>query len=142
MPDSPSTYTCMHNNITDHFWVGFDGDKVSVVFVLGGPGAGKGTQCSLIAKQYGYRHLSAGDLLREERNRPGSQYGDLINEFIKEGQIVPMHITIGLLKNAMTADGGVRFLIDGFPRDVPQGVEFERLVRISINADAFCINAL
>lgn len=99
-----------------------------MVFVLGGPGAGKGTQCALLASRFGYRHLSAGDLLREERQRPGSEYGELINTYIRSGKIVPMHITIGLLERAMVASGRAKFLIDGFPRDVAQGVEFERVV--------------
>jgi len=64
--------------------------ETCVVFVLGGPGAGKGTQCALLCKEFGFVHLSAGDLLREERMRAGSPYGELINNYIKEGQIVPM----------------------------------------------------
>lgn len=99
-----------------------------VIFVLGGPGAGKGTQSVLLAEKYGFLHLSAGDLLREERHRAGSQYGDLINSCIHDGKIVPMHITIGLLKRAMVESGRGKFLIDGFPRDIAQGDEFEKLV--------------
>jgi len=49
-------------------------------------------------QKYGYTHLSAGDLLRDERKRPGSQYGELIENYIKEGEIVPVEITISLLK--------------------------------------------
>lgn len=56
--------------------------------------SGKGTQCALMVKDYGFVHLSAGDLLRGEQERPGSQYGDLIRHYIKEGLIVPMEITI------------------------------------------------
>ncbi|XP_048353526.1 UMP-CMP kinase [Sphaerodactylus townsendi] len=96
--------------------------KPVVVFVLGGPGAGKGTQCSRIVAKYGYTHLSAGDLLRDERKRPGSQYGELIDSYIKEGKIVPVEITISLLKRVMdeTMAGNAqknKFLIDGFPRN-------------------------
>ena len=96
----------------------FSPSKVSVIFVLGGPGAGKGTQCDKIVEDYGFTHLSAGDLLREEQDRKDSQFGDLIKEYIKEGTIVPMEITVQLLENAMTAnikekDGNGRFLIDG-----------------------------
>ena len=47
--------------------------KPNVIFVLGGPGAGKGTQCSRIVENFGHVHLSAGDLLREERAKPGSE---------------------------------------------------------------------
>mmetsp|Transcript_35995 Transcript_35995/g.84363 ORF Transcript_35995/g.84363 Transcript_35995/m.84363 type:complete len:490 (-) Transcript_35995:182-1651(-) len=90
----------------------------SVVFVLGGPGSGKGTQCSRISDRYGYNHLSAGDLLREERSRPGSKHGELIESYIREGRLVPIEITLALLEAAMRKLGweGGRFLIDGFPR--------------------------
>lgn len=82
----------------------------------------------------------AGDLLREEQKREGSEYGQLIQTYIKEGQIVPMEITIKLLENAMTAalkekegsegwkDGHGSFLIDGFPRKMDQAIEFDKSV--------------
>lgn len=54
--------------------------------------------CSCISQNYNYTHLSAGDLLREERAREGSEFGHLIASFIKEGKIVPVGITINLLK--------------------------------------------
>jgi UMP-CMP kinase len=66
----------------------FSPDEVSVIFVLGGPGVGKGTQCTNLVKDYGFVHLSAGDLLREEQNRDGSEFGELIRTYIKEGKIV------------------------------------------------------
>lgn len=88
-----------------------------VVFVLGAPGAGKGTQCSLISKDFDFVHLSAGDLLREERQRPGSEYGEMIEQKIRDGQIVPVEVTCSLLHKAMQNSGKSRFLIDGFPRN-------------------------
>ncbi|XP_052866911.1 UMP-CMP kinase [Anopheles cruzii] len=95
--------------------------KPKVVFVLGPPGSGKGTQCEKIVAKYGYTHLSAGDLLREERNREGSEYGQLIEDNIRNGRIVPVEITCSLLENAMNktqeATGNDRFLVDGFPRN-------------------------
>ncbi|XP_041848782.1 UMP-CMP kinase [Melanotaenia boesemani] len=96
--------------------------KPQVVFVLGGPGAGKGTQCSKIVESYNYTHLSAGDLLRAERAREGSEFGQLISNYIKEGKIVPVEITINLLRKAMEEtmqqdEKKYRFLIDGFPRN-------------------------
>lgn len=77
------------------------GDKPKVVFVLGAPGAGKGTQCEKIVKEFGYVHLSAGDLLRAERNRPGSELGGMIEDHIRQGKIVPVAVTCSLLENAM-----------------------------------------
>ena len=114
------------------------GPEFRVVFVLGGPGSGKGTMCAKIVDKYGWVHLSAGDLLRAERKDPTSKNGELINDFIKEGKIVPVEITLGgrvrprvsprasgdaaprrrlaLIRQAMEASGSRNFLIDGFPR--------------------------
>ena len=96
----------------------FSPSNVSVVFVLGGPGAGKGTQSDFLVRDYGFTHLSAGDLLRAEQDRKDSQFGGMIKEYIKDGKIVPMEVTVQLLENAMTEDlkereGNGRFLIDG-----------------------------
>nr|XP_047146804.1 UMP-CMP kinase isoform X2 [Hydra vulgaris] len=88
----------------------------TVFFVLGGPGAGKGTQCLNLVKEYKFVHLSAGDLLRAER-ASGSNDGNLIETYIREGQIVPVEITIRLLEKAMTDSPTKLFLIDGFPRN-------------------------
>jgi UMP-CMP kinase len=97
-------------------------EEATVIFVLGGPGAGKGTQCAKLVQDYGFKHLSAGDLLREEQDRPGSEFGDMIKSYIKEGTIVPMEVTIQLLENAMgTAiekEGKKMFLIDGMSHNL------------------------
>ena len=96
----------------------FSPSEVSVIFVLGGPGAGKGTQCAFLVRDYGFTHLSAGDLLRAEQDRPESEFGSMIKDHIKEGTIVPMEVTVQLIENAITEDikeknGNGRFLIDG-----------------------------
>ncbi|CAF1146747.1 unnamed protein product [Rotaria sp. Silwood1] len=91
--------------------------KPNVIFVLGGPGAGKGTQCARISETYDYVHLSAGELLREEAAKPDSTLGKEINEHIKNGSTVPVAITCKLLENAMKNSGKENFLIDGFPRN-------------------------
>lgn len=105
--------------------------KPLVAFVLGGPGSGKGTQCSLICAEFGFKHLSAGDLLRAERNSPQSKYGDMIEKHIQEGRIVPVEVTCSLIEKAMmehcellSSNGDLKndqlrgkFLIDGFPRN-------------------------
>ncbi|EFQ90693.1 hypothetical protein CFE70_008328 [Pyrenophora teres f. teres 0-1] len=106
-------------------------DEVTVLFVLGGPGAGKGTQCQKLVSDYGFKHLSAGDLLREEQDREGSEFGEMIKTYIKEGTIVPMEVTVQLLENAMRSSiesSNNMFLIDGFPRKLDQAHAFERSV--------------
>lgn len=114
------------------FTAGTGEGQALVIFVLGGPGAGKGTQCASIVRDYGFRHLSAGDLLREEQDRPESEFGEMIKSYIREGQIVPMEVTVQLLENAMNAtiedNGNRKFLIDGFPRKMDQALAFEEKV--------------
>lgn len=111
-----------------------------VVFVLGGPGAGKGTFSSRIATEFGFCHLSAGDLLRAERNREGSQVGELIEEYIRQGQIVPSEVTVGLLEQEMRRQGweGGRFLVDGFPRNMENYEAWDRQLAQTTRL-AFCL---
>ena len=99
----------------------------TIVFVLGGPGSGKGTQCANIVKEFGYVHLSAGDLLRAEVVR-GSEHGVMIDNYIREGKIVPIAVTLNLLRTAMHSSHSSRFLVDGFPRAMDQALDFERQV--------------
>ena len=90
--------------------------KNHVVFVLGGPGAGKGTQCANIVRDYNFTHLSAGDLLRAHM-KSGTEDGNMVAQMIKDGKIVPSAVTVKLLLNAMADSKSNRFLIDGFPRN-------------------------
>ena len=93
----------------------------NVVFVLGGPGAGKGTMCELAESQLGWTHLSMGDLLRAERESGGDS-ATLIEQHMTEGKLVPNEIMVTLLKNSMEritrTTGRNNFLLDGFPRSL------------------------
>ncbi|KMT18559.1 hypothetical protein BVRB_2g026930 [Beta vulgaris subsp. vulgaris] len=103
--------------------------KITVIFVLGGPGSGKGTQCANIVENFGYTHLSAGDLLRAEI-KSGSENGTMIQNMIKEGKIVPAEVTIRLLQKAIQESGHEKFLIDGFPRNEENRASFESITGI------------
>ncbi|KAJ3283668.1 hypothetical protein HDU79_008866 [Rhizoclosmatium sp. JEL0117] len=108
---------------------GFFELKKDIVFVVGGPGSGKGTQSAKLAKDFNLLHLSAGDLLRAEV-AAGTEIGLLAEGIMKEGKIVPQDIMIGLLKKAIdndTESNGI--LIDGFPRALDQAIKFENVVR-------------
>jgi UMP-CMP kinase len=106
--------------------------KPMVIFVLGGPGAGKGTMCAKLVEDYGFVHLSAGDLLRAERNS-GSEQADLINNYIKEGQIVPNEITCSLIKAAMETSTCKKFLVDGYPRNADNREGWDAMVGDSVD---------
>ena len=69
----------------------------------GGPGSGKGTQCSKIVEEFGYAHLSAGDLLRQEVAR-GNERGQMIEDLMKEGKLVPQ-VNIYIIENARGVGG-------------------------------------
>lgn len=85
-------------------------EKPKIIFVLGAPGSGKGTQCSNIVDTYNYVHLSAGDLLRAERNRPGSELAQTIEEHIQAGKIIPVAVTCSLIERAMNEQMKVSFV--------------------------------
>ncbi len=95
--------------------------KPNVVFVIGGPGSGKGTMCELAQSQLGWTHLSTGDLLRSEREA-GGLTAATIEECIAAGKLVPNEIIVTLLENAMKTvtrtTGKINFLVDGFPRSL------------------------
>jgi len=100
--------------------------NLPVIFVIGGPGCGKGTQCAQIVTRYGFTHLSSGDLLRDEV-QSGSPRGQALNAIMEKGELVPLEVVLDLLAEAMlkqlsTSKG---FLIDGYPREIQQGVQFE-----------------
>uniref|UniRef100_A0A915LM52 Adenylate kinase n=1 Tax=Meloidogyne javanica TaxID=6303 RepID=A0A915LM52_MELJA len=91
-----------------------------IIFIVGGPGSGKGTQCDLIVKKYGYTHLSSGDLLRAEVSS-GSPLGLQFSETIKAGKLVELDLVLDLVEKAMlkAVEAGAKgFLIDGYPRDL------------------------
>lgn len=96
------------------------GSRFSVVFVLGGPGAGKGTQSALLQEHYPCVHLSVGELLRNVSN--DNKHSDFIHQALVQGRIVPVEISLELLQQAMkdaqqqVGDSTI-FLVDGFPRN-------------------------
>lgn len=100
--------------------------NVPVLWVLGGPGSGKGTQCDKIVDKYGFTHISTGDLLRNEV-ASGSSRGMALEAIMKEGQLVPNEVVMELLAEKMLAELSQTkgYLIDGYPREVDQGVKFE-----------------
>ncbi|KAH9284447.1 adenylate kinase [Echinococcus granulosus] len=100
-----------------------------VIFVLGGPGSGKGTQCEKIVAKYGFNHLSSGDLLRDEV-QSGSPRGKELQAIMEKGELVSLEVVLALIKDAMLKliDKSPYFLIDGYPRELEQGTRFEKEV--------------
>ncbi|KAJ3656809.1 hypothetical protein Zmor_015857 [Zophobas morio] len=102
---------------------------VPVIWVIGGPGSGKGTQCEQIAIKYGLEHISVGKLLRDEVEN-GSCKGAKLKHIMDRGELVPNEVVIDMLKTEMlnrlcNAKG---FLIDGYPRQKEQGILFQEKI--------------
>ncbi|XP_020088554.1 UMP-CMP kinase 3-like isoform X2 [Ananas comosus] len=104
-------------------------NEVSCIFVLGGPGSGKGTQCPRIVEHFGFTYLCAGDLLQAEIES-GSENGKMIQQYKKEGKIVSSEVTIKLLWNAMQNSENRKFVIDGFPRNEENRAAFENIIQL------------
>uniref|UniRef100_A0A8W4FCW1 Adenylate kinase isoenzyme 5 n=1 Tax=Sus scrofa TaxID=9823 RepID=A0A8W4FCW1_PIG len=103
--------------------------KCKIIFMIGGPGSGKGTQCEKLGEKYGLTHLSTDKLLRNELSSE-SERSKLIRDVMERGELVPSGIILELLKEAMVANlsNTKGFLIDGYPREVKQGEEFGRRI--------------
>jgi hypothetical protein len=84
----------------------------SILFVLGGPGSGKGTQAELLARDFGLKHVSVGELLRQEM-RTGSKDSELIRDVLSKGHIVPAEISVRLLRNDIIKQKCSHYIVDG-----------------------------
>jgi len=94
---------------------------------VGGPASGKGTQCAKLVEEFGYTHISTGDLFRDEAKK-GTREGDRFAKLMKEGALIPSELVVDILVNAMIATPSQNYLIDGFPRELMQAKCFENNV--------------
>ena len=99
-------------------------NAIEVVFVLGGPGSGKRTLCRSIEKEYGYVHLSTTDLLRQNGGHSSGEHSSSI----------PSDAMVSILRSAMERSGSDKFLIDGFPRNIPDLMMWYDLMNSSGNS--------
>lgn len=98
-----------------------------IVF-LGPPGAGKGTQAGDLAREFGIAHISTGDMLREEI-KSGTELGKLAQRYIDEGNLVPDEVAVDIIRNRLKKDDAQNgYILDGFPRTVPQAERLEKLL--------------
>ena len=109
------------------------------IIFLGAPGAGKGTQAEIIASRLGIPTVSTGAIIREAL-KSGTEMGLKAKKFIEAGELVPDDVVIGIIKERLAkSDCQNGFILDGFPRTVPQaealecmGVSLDRVVSIEV----------
>jgi adenylate kinase len=112
------------------------------LILLGGPGAGKGTQANFIKEKYQIPQISTGDMLRAAV-KAGTELGLKAKEYMDSGGLVPDDVIIGLVKERIQEDDCQKgFLFDGFPRTIPQadamkeaGVAIDAVVEIDVPDD-------
>jgi len=100
------------------------------LILFGPPGSGKGTQSEKLIEQFGFKHLSTGNILREEiANR--TPLGLEAKTLMDKGQLVPDEVVVGMISTALDANPGVPgFLFDGFPRTVAQAEALDKLLAL------------
>jgi adenylate kinase len=89
------------------------------LILLGPPGAGKGTQASRLREDFGLPYIGTGDLLREHK-ADGTELGKQAREYMDKGRLVPDALVIAMILDKIEEEGADGFLLDGFPRTVPQ----------------------
>lgn len=99
------------------------------IIMLGAPGAGKGTQAKRIAEKYSIPHISTGDIFRANI-KAGTELGIKAKSYMDKGKLVPDEVTIGMLIDRIHEDdckGG--FVLDGFPRNIPQAQSLDKVLK-------------
>ena len=107
------------------------------LIIMGPPGAGKGTQAALIKAEYQIPHISTGDMFREAIKNE-TPLGMEAKSYMDKGQLVPDSVTIGLVKERLAKpDCQEGFLLDGFPRTIPQAEALNEILKeLNIKLDA------
>lgn len=98
--------------------------------LLGPPGAGKGTLAARLVEEFGFVHLSTGDILREEVEK-GSQLGKLAKGYMERGELVPDEVILGMVRERVD-DKSDGFLFDGFPRTIAQAEGLEGILPVHL----------
>ena len=112
------------------------------IILMGPPGAGKGTLAKQLMSAFDLVHISTGDMFREAI-KAGTELGKLAKSYIDRGDLVPDEVTIGIVKERLGQDDCEKgFLLDGFPRTLPQAealkelsMEVNRPIQVVINLD-------
>ncbi len=105
------------------------------LILFGPPGAGKGTQANFIAEKYNVSHISTGDVLREAvKNK--TEVGLRAKSFMDKGELVPDSVVIEIIKQKLTSLIDMKFMLDGFPRTVPQAEALDKMLgELGVNLD-------
>lgn len=98
--------------------------------LLGAPGAGKGSQAELIQKEYGLAHISTGDAFRSNISR-GTEIGKIAKSYVEKGLLVPDEVVIEIVRERLSQDDCKNgFILDGFPRTIPQAIELDKIIKL------------
>ncbi|XP_012277056.1 adenylate kinase isoenzyme 1-like [Orussus abietinus] len=106
----------------------FKDTKVPIIFLIGGPGAGKAKHCARLASKYGFTRISAGKLIRDEVTE-GTERSRIIGDIITCGKLIPADVMLEMIKRKMLENReSPGFVLDGYPRQTIQGKMFEQEV--------------
>jgi len=110
------------------------------VIFLGPPGAGKGTQARQIAESYSVPHLSTGDMFREHVSR-GTAMGLRAKPIMERGELVPDDLVLSMVEERISRpDCSDGFILDGFPRTLPQAEKLDELLRRRFKSDPLVVH--
>lgn len=112
------------------------------IIMLGAPGAGKGTQAIMIAEKYGIPHVSTGDIFRANIKN-GTELGREAKKYMDQGLLVPDELTVKILLDRVAKEDCQKgYVLDGFPRTIPQAqvldkalTEMEDAIDVAVNVD-------
>ena len=110
--------------------------KPQVIFVMGGPGAGKGTQCAKLVKEFGFTTFSTGDLLRGVVKEQKAEGWQQLAADMKEGKLISSERVLFYLKDAISKSSNKKILVDGYPRNQENMDVWDKVMKDAVDVRA------
>ena len=110
--------------------------KPQIIFVMGGPGAGKGTQCKRIVEEFGFATFSAGDLLRGVVKEKKAEGWEQLDADMKAGKLISSERVLFYLRDAILKSDNKKILVDGYPRNLENMIAWDKMIGDAVDVKA------
>ena len=110
--------------------------KPQIIFVMGGPGAGKGTQCKRIVEEFGFATFSTGDLLRGVVKEKKAEGWEQLDADMKAGKLISSERVLFYLRDAILKSDNKKILVDGYPRNLENMIAWDKMIGDAVDVKA------
>ena len=128
--------TCCGNQVCQKNMAPIQTTKPKIIFVMGGPGAGKGTQCKRIVEEFGFATFSTGDLLRGVVREKKAEGWEQLDADMKAGKLISSERVLFYLRDAILKSENKKILVDGYPRNIENMIAWDKMIGDTVEVKA------